>query len=231
MSRESKSAVDRMIRVALGFLVAAIFATLAMTIITLPPVAPGLSEAVDAALPDSAIPNPVTAALLDFRSYDTLLEVAVLLLAATAIRSVRRGKPPSLREDDEILGFFARLLVPLMILIAGYLLVTGFDAPGGAFQAGAVLAAAGILRLLAGQSVPLRDDSLPGRLALVIGLALFLAAGVTGMLAANAFLDHPDSFAGTVVLVLEVGVSVSVALALLSMFVGVLGDVTDKEDR
>ena len=231
MNRERKPVPDGLLRVALGLLVAAVFAALAYTLVWLPPIAPGLSEAVDAALPDSGIPNPVTATLLDFRSYDTLLEIAVLLLAATTTLATARGRMPAFREDDEILAFFARMLVPVMILIAGYLLAAGFDAPGGAFQAGAVLAAVGILRLLAGQPLPLRDDALPVRFALVIGLALFVAAGIMGMVAAGAFLDHPASYTPAIVLVLEIGVAVSVAIALLSMFVGVLRDASGTQDR
>lgn len=231
MHRERRPARAHLFRLALAVLAATVFGALAWTIVTLPPVAPGLSEAAKAALPASGIPNPVTATLLDFRSYDTLLEIAVLLLAATAIAAVGRNHGSLAGADDEILGFFARVLVPVMILIAGYLLMAGFDSPGGAFQAGAVLAAAGILRLLAGEPVPLHDNPAPVRLALAIGLALFITAGVIGMVTTGTFLDHPDTFVGPIMLVLELGVSVSVAFALLMMLVGVLGRKPDEDDR
>ncbi len=221
---------------ALVLLVTLVFAALASAVLALPPGAAGLSAQVDAELPRVGTGNPVTATLLDFRSYDTLLEMAVLLLAVTAIRALRRGQLPVLRSGDEILAFLGRVLVPVMILVAGYLLAAGLDAPGGAFQAGAIAAAAGVLLILAGRSVPLRDESLPIRLGLATGLAAFVAVGIAGMLAANAFLDYPPDNATNLMTVLEVAVSVSVALTLFEMFVSVLrcgnpGGVTDLAGR
>lgn len=212
----------RLSHAALVLIVALIFAGLVSTVLALPPVAAGLSENVHAELARSGIQNPVTATLLDFRSYDTLLEIAVLLLAVMAIRALRRGDAPTLRPDDEVLAFLGRVLLPVMILIAGYLLMAGLDAAGGAFQAGAVLAAAGVLLILAGRSVPLREHDLPIRMGLAIGLAAFLVIGIASMLIANAFLDYPARYTSALVLLLEAGVTVSVALALLEMFIGVL---------
>ena len=127
-----------------------------------------------------------------------------------------------MRPDDEVLSILGRVLLPVMILIAGYLLMAGLDAAGGAFQAGAILAAAGVLLILAGRRVPLPEDGIPIRIGLAIGLAAFMAVGIAGMLVANAFLDYPQHNADVIVLLLEAGVTVSVALALLELFVGVL---------
>jgi multisubunit Na+/H+ antiporter MnhB subunit len=127
-----------------------------------------------------------------------------------------------MRPGDEILAFLNRILVPVMILIAGYLLWTGVDAHGGAFQAGATLAAAGVLMILSGRKIPLRDEGLPIRLGLALGLVAFVAVGVAGMLVADVFLDYPQRNVTGIVLLLEVGALISVALALLDMFVSVL---------
>lgn len=222
MSASNARALRRLSHTALVLLIALIFVGLVLAVVALPPVAAGLSEEVNTKLALTGIRNSVTATLLDFRSYDTLLEIAVLLLVVTAIRALRRGDLPTMRPGDEVLTFLSRILVPVIILIAGYLLTAGFDASGGAFQAGAILAAAGVLLILAGRSVPLPDEGLPIRFGLAIGLAAFVAVGVAGMLVADAFLDYPQHNATHIVLFLEVGVSVSVALALLEMFVGVL---------
>ena len=219
---KSELLLRRLLEVVLLLVIALVFIGLASTVLSLPPVAAGLADDVNAALGDSGIPNPVTATLLDFRSYDTLLEIAVLLLAATAIRSVGRGDLPTLRRTDEILALLGRVLVPVMILIAGYLLMSGFAAPGGAFQAGATLAAAGVLLILSGKAGPLPAHGSTARLALAIGLAAFVVAGVAGLLLVGAFLDYPAPYTGVVVLLLEISVSLSVALALLEMFVGAL---------
>ena len=222
MSDRNARTLGRLSRAALVVFIALIFAGLVSTVLALPPVAAGLSEDVQAELARSGMRNPVTVTLLDFRSYDTLLEIAVLLLAVVAVRALCRGDAPTLRRDDQILMILSRILLPVMILIAGYLLMAGIDAAGGAFQAGAVLAAAGVLLILAGRSMPLHEDDLTVRIFLAIGLAAFVAVGVASMMVANAFLDYPQRYTGAVVLLLEVGVTVSVALALLELFVGVL---------
>jgi multisubunit Na+/H+ antiporter MnhB subunit len=222
MSEGKAETLRRISNAALVLIVALIFVGLVSAVVALPPSATGLSNEVDAELARSGMHNPVTMTLLDLRSFDTLLEIAVLLAAVTAIRTLRRGGLPAMRPRDEILVFLSRVLVPVMILIAGYLFMAGLDASGGAFQAGAILAAAGVLLILAGRSPPLRDDGMPIRFGLVVGLAAFVAVGVAGLLTANVFLDYPESLANEVALLLEIGVSVSVALSLLQMFVGVL---------
>lgn len=239
MSDGKARSLRRLSHAALVLFITLIFAGLVSTVVALPPVAAGLSEDVNAELVLGGVRNPVTATLLDFRSYDTLLEIAVLLLAVVAIRALRRGDPPTIRPDDQILVLLGRILLPVMVLIAGYLLMAGLDAAGGAFQAGAILAAAGVLLVLAGRPLPLREDGVPIRIGLVIGLSAFVTLGVAGVLVADAFLDYPLHNAAAIVLLLEAGVSVSVALALLELFVGVLrcGDAgnttrsTDTEAR
>lgn len=222
MSNGKARSLRRLSHAALALFIALIFAGLVLTVVALPPVAEGLTGNVNAELVPGGVQNPVTATLLDFRSYDTLLEIAVLLLAVVAIRALGRGDPPKLRPDDEILAFLGRVLLPVMILIAGYLLIAGVDAAGGAFQAGAILAACGVLSILAGRTLPLREDDLPIRIGIALGIAAFVGVGVAGMLVATAFLDYPERNAKAIVLLLEVGVTVSVALALLELFVGVL---------
>lgn len=219
----------RRLRTALAAGIVIVFAGLAATVLSLPPVAAGLSNEVDEALADSGIPNPVTATLLDFRSYDTLLEITVLLLVATVVRSIRRGTAKPMRAGDEILAFLSQVLVPVMILIAGYLLMAGLDAPGGAFQAGATLAAAGVLLVLSGRRIPLREDGLPLRLGLALGVAAFVTTGIGCMPVTKAFLDYPGPYAAVIVPMLELGVSVSVALALVEMFGSVLRGNEEKQ--
>lgn len=223
MSDRDTTGVRWRAHVVLILVIGLVFAGLAAALLGLPPVAAGLSEQVDAALARSAVQSPVNATLLDFRGYDTLLEIAVLLLVVIAIRALNGNKLPAMRSDDEILVFLGRVLLPVMILIAGYLLIAGLGAAGGAFQAGTILASAGVLLILSGQTLPLCKYRTAIRWGLVIGLVAFLALGVSGLLAGSAFLDYPPRGAGVVVLLLEAAVTVSVALALLELFVGVLG--------
>jgi len=87
--------------------------------------------------------------LLNFRGYDTLLEVMVLLLAVISVWSLT--KAPVSRQKAEIspvqMGV-VRLLAPVMCLVAAYLVWQGSHLAGGAFQGGAILGAAGVLLLV-----------------------------------------------------------------------------------
>lgn len=191
----------------------------------LPRDAGGMTGAVAAALPESGVSHAVTAVLLNFRSYDTWLEVAVLLVAVIGVLSLRRGvglsgPEPSGAADDPMLPGMARVLLPVMVLVGGYLLWRGTHAPGGAFQGGAVLGSAGVLLLLAGDRPFAR---LPGALfrgALMAGLAGFGLAALGLLASGRGFLALPPEHAGAIILAVEITVTLSIALTLTALFAG-----------
>lgn len=78
----------RVVRRCFGLMVLLLVGGIGWTILSLPTEWSGLSHHVAARLDASGARNPVTAVLLNFRGYDTLLEIGVLLLAALAVRSV-----------------------------------------------------------------------------------------------------------------------------------------------
>ncbi len=205
----------------LVLILAALAAGLGYAVLSLATQAPGLSEHVAVNLAHSGVGNPVTAVLLNFRGYDTLLEMGVLLLALTGVWSLgeipqqHRSQPPG-----PVLDMLSRLLFPLLILVTGYLLWVGADAPGGAFQAGAVLAAAGVLLLLAGWRPGTRISGLPLRLTLVTGLGMFVAVGMVLMLAGRRLLEYPPSFAGALILLIEAAATLSIGITLAALFQG-----------
>lgn len=192
---------------------------IAWTMLQLPPPAVRLAEHVGTRLDASGVKHAVTAVLLNFRGYDTLLEIAVLLLALLGVL-VAAGEPSSSQRmngsPQPILQSMARILVPLMVLIAGYLLWAGSHRPGGAFQAGAVLAAAGVLLHLAGL-MPAWSD--PGRLlraGLTAGFLLFLSVATLPLLQ-GALLQYPPRWAGALILAIEAGLTLSLALMLAGL--------------
>lgn len=127
-----------------------LFGLIAWVVLVLPaPV--GLTQAALTELERSGVTNPVTAALLNYRGYDTLLEVAVFLLAVVGVWSVRAGDATDMaRQENPTLLALLRLVQPVLILAGGYLLWIGAFAPGGAFQGGAVIGGAAVLALLSG---------------------------------------------------------------------------------
>ena len=194
---------------------------LAGSILVLPRHSPGLSVKVNEAMAQSGVNNPVTAVILNFRAYDTLLEIGVLLLAALAVGALVRFdliKPRKVIAASRLLDAFVHIVVPFMILIGGYLLWAGSDLPGGAFQAGAIFSGAGVLALLAGTPIRLDIREIWLRTALAVGFLTFLMVGVLVMTNNRNFLDYPAESAKYLILLIEALATVSITAIFIYLF-------------
>lgn len=173
---------------------------------------------------ESGARHPVTAVLLNFRGYDTLLEVAVLLLAVLGVLALRSSvsipvSPP--RPDaSPVLAALMRLVLPLILLAAGYLLWAGAHRPGGAFQAAAVLGGGGVLLRLTGSIPPLGSPGPWLRIGLLLGFAVFLTIAAGSIGEGLSLLEYRGNRAGTSILLLESALTISIALILVTLFVG-----------
>ncbi|MEO1199571.1 MAG: hydrogenase subunit MbhD domain-containing protein [Pseudomonadota bacterium] len=199
---------------------AVLFVCLGTAFLSLPPLTPGLGPQVAEQLSASGVTNPVTAVLLNFRAYDTLLEMGVLFLALVAVWSLSPAPAQLVTAPGSILISFVRVLVPIVVLAATYLLWIGAYAPGGAFQAGAVLAAAVVLILLAGENTMPAGSTWPLRATLSLGLGVFVAVGMSLMGMGRSFLDFPTDQAGNLILLIEVAATVSIGVTLAALFLG-----------
>jgi multisubunit Na+/H+ antiporter MnhB subunit len=180
-------------------------------------------DKVASSLEATGVENPVTAVLLNFRAWDTLLEIAVVLMAAIGAWSLLPPgipAPTRLRRAGPVLPALARVLIPIMVLVAAYILVTGTSTSGGAFQASALLAGAGVVLWAAGQKLPLHRDRPDLRAGLALGLVVFLGVAVGMMAAGRNLLQYPPRWAYALTLVIEVALLVSVALVLSVLFIG-----------
>lgn len=198
------------------------FAALAWAVASLPTASAGLTDQAYRALDESGVSNPVTAVLLNYRSYDTLLEVAVLLLAVVAVWSLQcRRLPAPDRAGHPLLRPFLGVLLPLLCLVGVYLLWIGAFAPGGAFQGGALLGGAVVLWLLGGGR-PADMDRLTRwlRWGLVAGLVVFIGVGALLLASGRGFLEYPPGAAKLVILFIEAAAMVSIGLTLGNLFVG-----------
>lgn len=169
----------------------------------------------------SGVSHPVTAVLLNFRGYDTLLEVTVLVTVAVAIRSLfpaSRGPTGTAELAGPLVLPLVHGLLPLFVLTAGYLVWRGSHGPGGAFQAGALLAGGGVLQLLSRPSWPGRRLARLTPVALVLGVGGFvlLAAGL--LTTGRGFLEYPRGWAKTLITAIESVLAVSIAVALVMFF-------------
>jgi multicomponent K+:H+ antiporter subunit A len=105
--------------------------------------------------------NVVNVILVDFRGYDTLGEITVLALAGLGIVAMLQGmKLPAPSRDDAgrvwdadahptIMATLTRILLPLALLVAVFILLRGHNQPGGGFIAGLITSVALIVQYLA----------------------------------------------------------------------------------
>jgi multisubunit Na+/H+ antiporter MnhB subunit len=161
-----------------------------------------------------------------YRATDTLLEKLVLLLAVLGVWSLAPdrcfGGRPGQRERaaDGALSLLARVLPPFGVVAGVYVLWVSADEPGGAFQAGTLLAATWLLVVMAGLADAPATRGRRLRLALVAGPAAFLAAGCAGVALAGAFLGYPERFAKALILAIEFPMTLSVAAMLGLLLLG-----------
>jgi multisubunit Na+/H+ antiporter MnhB subunit len=181
----------------------------------------GLSPLVRGRLHESGVEHPVTAVLLNFRGYDTLLEIMVLVVVAAAVREVRPVtyvKGETAPGAEPLLDALVPWLLALFVLVAAYLVWKGAHAPGGAFQAGAILAGGGVLFLLSrvGRVDPWRSRA--ALLLLLVGPSAFLSLAVAPLFFGGALLEYPDGAAGQLIFGLEALLASSIAVALVMFF-------------
>jgi multisubunit Na+/H+ antiporter MnhB subunit len=167
------------------------------------------------------VTNPVTAVLLNYRAYDTLLELAVLLLAIAGVWALRRGDWPAgdLHGRPLVISLL-RIALPLLTLTAGYLLWIGAFAPGGAFQGGAMLGAAALLALLSGRAVCARRHTGALRAGLVLGVLVFAGAAGGAAALTGEILRYPPGDADVWILGIEAAAIVSIGLTLGALYLG-----------
>lgn len=168
------------------------------------------------ALAASEIVHPVTAVLLAFRAWDTMLEIGVLLIAVVAAQAVPAPVRPSVRPDP-VLRRVGRPLVAMAVLLAANLLWAGAVRTGGAFQAGAVLAGGLLLTRFVRLSLDSLADAAVRREILALGLLVFVAVGVATTLGGTA-LAYPPGWTGVLMVTIEAALAVSIAASLIALF-------------
>lgn len=219
--RDQEGGAGTMFRVVVAVLSLALFAALGWAVRSLPVRPQGLTAASLEKLPESGVLNPVTAVLLNYRGYDTLLEVGVLLLAVVAVWSLRRGEwPVSDLQDHPLLMSLLRVVLPALVLTAGYLLWIGAFAPGGAFQGGALLGGAIVLVMLGGLARRILPAGRLLRAGLVLGVLVFASVCAGAMLQTGGLLQYPPGTGGVWIMIIESAALISIGLTLGLLYLG-----------
>ena len=183
----------------------------------------GLTDIVYANIHQSGSANPVTAVILNFRAFDTLLEIGVLLVAALSVYTLSgpAGGTP-VKTPGPIFNLYLRWMTPVFWLVTLYMVWIGGRAPGGAFQAGALLSGLGVLTLLGPSPWPMRLRHRVVRWGLTLGFGLFLFAAAWLWRYGN-LLAYPQNHAKNWILLIEVACTLSIAISLTVMFAGCAG--------
>jgi multisubunit Na+/H+ antiporter MnhB subunit len=200
---------------------------LAWVVLLFPDQGPSLAPESMQHLPETGLGNPVTAVLIAYRAFDTMLEKVVLVLAVVGVWSLAAdrywgGAPgdPRAERPEPTLAFLAQVLAPLGVLVGVHIFWVGADEPGGAFQGGAILAAMWIIVMMAKLTEAPLTSAFWLRLALVVGPLVFLVAGVGGAIFAGGFFAYPPGFAKPVILFIEAFMVLSIAVTLPMLVAG-----------
>lgn len=143
------------------------------------------------ALPGSGGHNVVNVILVDFRGFDTMVEISVLTVAGIAVTALLRGLrlpapatgpgglPWSSQSHPLLLAILARLMLPLTTLVAVFVFLRGHNLPGGGFIAALIFSVALLLQYLA-SGVLWTESRIRINYRALAGLGLLVAAG-TGL--------------------------------------------------
>jgi multisubunit Na+/H+ antiporter MnhB subunit len=167
---------------------------------------------------------------VDFRAFDTMGEITVLATAAIGVRALLRlgvleeadvELPRDAPLTSTIFRTAARLLMPLLLLFAVFLLLRGHNEPGGGFVGGLVAAAAFALYAIAFGVERARQALLVKPVTLLgAGLLMALGSGLPAVLRGQPFMTAQWALGpvalGTPVL-FDFGVFLVVASVVLMM--------------
>lgn len=137
-----------------------------------------------------------------------------------------------------VLRVTSKLLIPPIMLFALYVQFHGDFGPGGGFQAGVLFASAFILYALI-YGVGIARRALPApitRFLLAFGVLLYGGTGVVAFFKGGNYLNYSvlasDPIAGQHIgiLVIELGVGITVAAAMITIFLTFAGQLSGEEE-
>ena len=215
-----EAAVGRRLVIARAFVAAAVALGLVAVLVDVPDPSDGLLGDVSANLADAGVHQPITAVLMNFRGYDTLFEIVVLITASLTIGAGRSVRIDA-RSGSNLVRALADALLPFCIVLAAYFLWRGSNGPGGAFQGGAVLAGGAVVSMLAGRLRRPRLTVWWSRAALILGPASFLLVALPRFVEGAPFLQYAPRSASRAIFAIELASLLTIALVLASFFPGV----------
>lgn len=173
-----------------------------------------------------SVANVVTAIVVNYRGFDTLGEVTVLFLAASALGSILYRKREKGEHDvmitkssSQLLQTGAKLIFPAILVLGSYVFIHGHLTPGGGFQGGAIIATGFLLMFMSykdyhvSHSILMWVESIAG--------VLFVSVGFWGLITNASFLQNTlepgmlnDLVSGGIIPIIYIAVGFKVAAEL-----------------
>jgi multicomponent Na+:H+ antiporter subunit B len=135
-----------------------------------------INEGID----ETGAANIVTSVVLNYRGYDTLGEVTILLIAAVGLgailATIKRKTKKKVVPSSAVLSTGCKFLFPFIMLFGSYIFLHGHLTPGGGFQGGAIIASGYLLVYLGCEKKKINRnrfkiaESLAGLTFVIIGL-------------------------------------------------------------
>lgn len=180
--------------------------------------------------------NVVNVILVDFRGFDTLGEITVLVIAGLGIYALLHNFELKAPQTDAfgrmwtqdrfpmILAQITRPLMPLALLFAVYIFLRGHNEPGGGFIAGLIVASVLILQYISSGIVWTRPRlTVDNHIVMAWGLVIAVLTGVGSWLVGYPFLTSSFTYL-TWPLVGKFEVASAIAFDL-GVFLAVVGSV------
>jgi multicomponent Na+:H+ antiporter subunit B len=137
-----------------------------------------------------------------------------------------------MHSQQRVLRIITKLMLPLILLFGLYVQFHGDYGPGGGFQAG-VIFAAGIILYAMVFGLDAARRVMPPRVLVVLmplGVLLYAGVGVASLVMGGEFLNynsllpaHPVHGQHYGILLVELGVGISVAAVMMSIFLAFAG--------
>lgn len=136
------------------------------------------------------VANAVTTAVVYFRGFDTLGEIAVLFIASLGIGLMLHTNSTCTikAESNFMLQTASKLLFPIILLFGIYVMIYGHLSPGGGFQGGVIIASGVLLLLISHKTFEVPH-------AVIVALETFAGVsyvliGLIGLLVLDTFLGN-----------------------------------------
>jgi len=182
---------------------------------------------------ESGSANIVTSIVVNYRAFDTLLEVIILFASTAGIAMLMEKRKRRIYTESSQIVKTAVPVINLFIYVVGIVIILrGHLSPGGGFAGGAVLASAFILTSLAFRNTG--RGILYMVLETLMGLGI-LAVGLLGIYYGGGFLQNflptgrvGDFFSGGTVVILYTLIGVKVLSEISGISGSFLGNLKEK---